>query len=103
MLAQKGSSRSQSFVSHLEQKGECTAIRDAQCLGFWKGKYNCYIYICRPDLGRPLHPPSLNSDYCQTEIYLSVLNALYKKGFIVRKGGWPYFTSRRLLSSNSCL
>lgn len=45
MPAQEGSSRSQSSVSHLEQKGECTAIRDAQCLGFWKGKYNCYIYI----------------------------------------------------------
>lgn len=102
MPAQEGSSKGQSCVSHLEQKGECTADKRRPVFGLLETEIEL-LYICRPDLGRPLHPPSLNSDYCQTEIYLSVLNALYKKGFIVREGGWPYFTSRRLLSSNSCL
>lgn len=64
------------------------------------------LYTCQLDLGSLTIfslPPSLNSDYCQTELYLSVLNALCKKDFIVKEEGWPYFTSRRLLSCNSCL
>lgn len=50
------------------------------------------LYTCQLDLGSltilPL-PPSLNSDYCQTESYLSGLHERCEKGFLMREGAGP--------------